>query len=138
MPEPSFGYGVRPGGYPAWAGFPACMRIKRQRDFERTYATGRSAGDQVLKVVMVSNGLAFSRLGLSVGKRYGGAIRRNRFKRLAREAFRLNRAQLPQGFDIIVIPRPQIEPSLEQVAASLVGLTAQVAVRLAGAKEPKQ
>jgi len=46
-----------------------------------------------------------SRLGITVSRRYGGAVERNRFKRLVREAFRLSRLEIPQGIDINVKPR---------------------------------
>lgn len=51
------------------------------------------------------NGLGWTRLGLSVGKRVGGAVRRNRVKRLLREAFRLEQHVLAPGFDLVVTVR---------------------------------
>lgn len=103
------------------------MHLKHSTEFERVYAARRSAQDATLKAMVAPNGLEHSRLGLSVGKRYGNAVRRNRFKRLVREAFRTNREQLPSGFDIVVIPRTRSEPTLEMVTSSLVGLVSKVA-----------
>lgn len=52
------------------------------------------------------NGLASARLGLSVGRRVGMAVTRARIKRLLRESFRLERAGLPGGLDLVINVRP--------------------------------
>jgi ribonuclease P protein component len=54
----------------------------------------------------MSNGNSVSRLGLVVGRKFGNSPRRNRFKRILREAYRLNKSLLESGADIVVIPRP--------------------------------
>ena len=116
--------------------FPERLRIKRPADFEQVYADGRAAQDSFMRTVVAPNGLRHPRLGLSVGRKYGNAVQRNRFKRLAREAFRLTRPQLPKGFDIIVIPRsrtrtPGTDPaaSLDQMTESLLKLVHEAAAR---------
>jgi ribonuclease P protein component len=50
-----------------------------------------------------------SRVGLSVSKDHGGAVRRNKLKRLLREAWRLERAAMPPGLDVVLIPRQRPE-----------------------------
>ncbi|MDR2443022.1 MAG: ribonuclease P protein component [Deltaproteobacteria bacterium] len=56
-------------------------------------------------VVGRPNGLDINRLGVTVTKKSGPAVVRNRLKRVAREFFRLNRAQWPQGFDLLFIAK---------------------------------
>ena len=110
--------------------FPQSHRMKTPAEFERTYARKRSASDGVLIVYACENGRPHPRLGCSVSKKVGGAVVRNRYKRLFREAFRLSRHELPAGTDFVVIPRPGPEPTLGAVKASLVKLARQAARKL--------
>jgi ribonuclease P protein component len=57
-------------------------------------------------------------------------VRRNRWKRLLREAYRLSRPDLPGGLDLVLIPRAGIEPELEALRRSLARLVTQVVRRL--------
>lgn len=66
---------------------------------------GRLFGFAEISVRARPNGLAHSRLGLLVGRKHGGAVRRNRMKRLLREVFRLNRQVLSVPCDLAIVPR---------------------------------
>jgi ribonuclease P protein component len=112
-------------------GFPARFRLRKRADFERVYARRASASDGNLLVFVDRNGLDHPRLGLSVSRKVGGAVVRNRWKRLLREAFRLSRTDLPSGIDMIVIPRSADKPELKPLMASLVRLAGRAAERLA-------
>ena len=70
-------------------------RIRKQADFDRVYKARVYVADDVLVINGDANGLAHSRLGLSMSRKVGNAVTRNRWKRLIREAFRLSREQLP-------------------------------------------
>ena len=81
-------------------------RIKDPADFRRAFDRKRSASNDVIIVYGVENGREFSRLGLSVSKkRVRKAHDRNRVKRALREAFRLSKAELPLGVDLVIVPR---------------------------------
>ena len=107
--------------------FPRSCRLRSRLDFGRVYRRRRSVSDERMIVFGLPNELDRSRLGLSVSRKYGGAVVRNRFKRLVREAFRLNRRELPAGWDLIVIPRPGVELELPVIRESLIRLASRLA-----------
>ncbi len=110
--------------------FPPECRIRRSADFQRTYKLRRSAADPLIVVFGFPNELPHTRLGISASRRLGGAVVRNRWKRLLREAFRLSCLRLPPGVDLVVIPRPGATPSLAALLESLPRLAGRVARKL--------
>jgi len=100
------------------------MRLRRRRDFERAYRRGSRARGPLLVVVAVENRGAWTRLGLSVGRRiWRRAVQRNRVRRVFREAFRLEYEALPKGVDLVLIPaEPGLRPDLAATRAELVKL----------------
>jgi ribonuclease P protein component len=112
-------------------------RIRKPEDFDRVYKTRIFAADDVLVMNGDANGLTHSRLGLSVSKKCGNAVVRNRWKRLIREAFRLSREQLPAGIDLVVRPQKGAAPEFDAISRSLPALARRIAKRLgAGGREP--
>lgn len=106
---------------------PAEARLRRSADFQRVYDRRSSASDGRIVVYVAANSLGHNRLGLSVSSRIGGAVARNRWKRLIREAFRLHREELPPGVDLVVVPRGKAEPALDWLAPALIRLAAKAA-----------
>jgi ribonuclease P protein component len=111
--------------------FSAEMRLRCRDDFQQAFRSGVRASDRRLTVWADHNGLTHSRLGIVVGRRYGGAVQRNRFKRLLREAFRLNRERLPVGLDFVCAPRGGGSSSLAEIAQSLTRLATRLETQLA-------
>ena len=99
--------------------FPKKVRVRKQAEFDRVYESEVYAADQVLVVRGVKNELDYCRLGLSVSRKVGNAVVRNRWKRLIREAFRINKHKIPGGMDIVVRPRKGAECELEAISHSL-------------------
>jgi ribonuclease P protein component len=104
--------------------------LRRPADFKQVYDRRCSVSDGRLVVYGRLNGLAHARLGLSVSKRVGPAVVRNRMRRLYREAFRLTRAELPVGLDLVLIPRSTRRPELDNIRASLRALVPALARKL--------
>lgn len=107
-------------------GLPRTARLITARDFRRVYGRGRRVHGTQLVVVALQRREPGFRLGLSVSKANGPAVRRNKVKRLFREAFRLERPTLPGAYDLVLIPRAQQRYSLAALRAELVALVARL------------
>lgn len=87
---------------------PAQLRLRRKSDFDAAYARGRRLSDGFFTVIATANELGAPRLGLAVAVRAaGGAVARNRFRRIIRESFRLHQHTLP-ALDLVVGVRPKV------------------------------
>ena len=84
---------------------PARLRVRHKRDFDGAYARGRRMGDGFFSVTVLRNDAGAPRLGLAVAvKVAGGAVARNRLRRIIRESFRLQQHELPAA-DLVVSAR---------------------------------
>jgi ribonuclease P protein component len=91
------------------------MRLSRSADFDRVFRHGRShAGREFVLYVFPRGEGDEPRLGLSVSRKVGGAVERNRVKRLLREAFAIDGARLPAGTDAVVVARHEANALAER------------------------
>ena len=86
--------------------FPRSHRLGGDRDFRRVFDSRHRRESGPLLVYGCPNGREHSRLGLSVGKKVGGAVRRTFVKRRLREAFRTRSLAESSPFDVVVVVRP--------------------------------
>lgn len=85
-------------------------RLLKRREFSETLLKGRRFRGEMLEFTYLPNGGRISRLGLTVTRKTGKAARRNRIKRLLREAFRLNRSHLTESVDLVIRVNPKNPP----------------------------
>jgi ribonuclease P protein component len=116
-------------------------RLSHSAEFERVYRHGRSSANRHLVLYSFPNSTAERpRLGLSVSRKVGGAVERNRVKRLLREAFRGVEDELNLGQDVVVVARPPVSELAEReglagVDASLGELLTRAGIRSGGKQE---
>jgi ribonuclease P protein component len=105
--------------------------IRHRREFEHAYETGAKLNGRYMTLFVRENALGHPRLGIAATRKIGGAVVRNRAKRLARELFRLHKP--PANLDIVVIPRREFLdasfPSLEREFGALVERGARIPAR---------
>lgn len=85
--------------------FPHRARLSLGRDFLAVRRGGVRISAGPLLVQGIGNEAGVTRLGLSISSRFGTAVKRNALKRRLREAFRLTRMQMPQGYDLLISAR---------------------------------
>ncbi|HWV98065.1 MAG TPA: ribonuclease P protein component [Candidatus Acidoferrum sp.] len=109
----AFDAGLRPsrmgGGTPEGLGFGRASRLKQARDFARV----RQEGERLVNGCLIANWRRLpagtgSRLGVITAGRIGGAVVRNRARRLLRESFRLHQHDLEQAVELVLVARPSI------------------------------
>jgi len=112
-------------------------RLRHRNDFARVFAVRCRIGDDILVVYAAPNGLAWSRLGMSVSRRIGNAVVRNYVRRRLREAFRTGKIAIPKGFDFVCVAKPRAKDRYADVAASLVKLANRVVSRSTPCRSPR-
>jgi ribonuclease P protein component len=105
-------------------------RIRRRVDFQEIYNRGVKVHGRYCTVFMLAQPESAGRLGIAATRKLGGAVQRNRAKRLIREVFRRNK--IAKGFDVVVIPkRDLLDASLTVVEAEYRTLVERQLGRLA-------
>src|SRR6266542_2610193 len=101
--------------------FPKGERLRRRREFLRVQGTGRKLHtDSFLVFVLPRSEPGPARMGVTASRKLGGAVRRNRVKRLVREAFRRHKLLFPTGVDLVFVAKKSaVEAEYEQVVREM-------------------
>jgi ribonuclease P protein component len=94
-----------------------------RREIDLVFSQGKRIEGASLTVIVKRGDKPFPRLAITVPKRLGNSVQRNRWKRLIREAFRVNQDRIPKGVDIIVMPRHLPNRlKMQDISKELLGL----------------
>ena len=89
--------------------FPKIERLLNSKDFVNLNRSGKRLHGVYFALIFAENGLCISRLGITVSRKIGNAVTRNRVKRIIREFYRLNKGSFPRGYDVILAARHTLE-----------------------------
>ena len=96
--------------------------LRAPRDFDAVFNARVKESRGPLTIVSKPNNLPHARLAVQTSRRVGNAVRRNRIRRLIREAFRLMQHDLPRGYDLVIVVRPHEPLILADYQRLLSGL----------------
>jgi len=104
--------------------------IKRNNEFRRIYASGKSAATGNIVLYCKKNRQGKSQLGITVSTKVGKAVTRNRVRRRLREIYRLHEGEICRGFDIIVVARVKsVEATYMQLERDFLRLADKLGLR---------
>lgn len=118
--------------------FPKSAKLLKPSEFDRVFSARSSAADGLIVVYAAQNHGEQPRLGLTVSRKCGNAVVRNRWKRSLREAFRLVQHQLPQHLDLVVLPKKGATPNVALMQKSLLKLTKKIVARQSATNASKR
>ncbi|WP_091750321.1 ribonuclease P protein component [Propionispora vibrioides] len=97
--------------------------LHKNKQFQTVYKTGKSYSNRMLVMYVLPNPAQKRRVGFAAGKRLGGAVVRNRVKRLLREAYRMRQHELRQDVDLIIVGRkPAVDSNAQAVTKAFLDL----------------
>jgi ribonuclease P protein component len=105
-------------------------RLRLSADFQRARREGKSWANHLIVLCALPNNLAYSRFGFAASRRIGKAVIRNRVRRRMREAVRLSRVSIAEGWDILLVARPPIaRATYAEIAQAIENLLSRASLR---------
>ena len=102
--------------------YPKSHRLGGRLQFAAVFDAKAKESRGPLALYSLPNDLGHARLGISISRRVGTAVRRNRIKRLLREAFRLHQNEISRGYDLVIVVRPHEPLPLAEYERLLMSL----------------
>ncbi len=98
-------------------------RLRSNRDFKKVYKRGKGYFNRNFSLIVKKNKLQGSRVGFSITKKHGNAVERNKLKRRLKEIVRHNFNLIPEGYDLVVVPKVNTkELNYQELEKSVVHL----------------
>ena len=97
--------------------------LNKNHEFRRLYKKGKSAGSSYVIVYCSRNNSPYNKLGITVSKKVGGAVERNRVRRRLKEIYRLNELNILIGYNIVIVARVKSQiAQYSELEASVISL----------------
>lgn len=96
------------------------ISLKKEKEFKKLYTKGKSIANRQIISIVLKNNLNINRLGIVISKKIGKAVKRNRIRRIFRQCYIDIEDRLKLGYDIILIPRAEVEYDYKKTKLSLV------------------
>lgn len=113
--------------------------LKNNFEFRRLYNRGKSVSSPLLVVYCRRNGRRISRLGITVGKKVGNAVVRNKLRRRLRETYRINEDSFPRGWDIVVVARVKSRYApFSELSSDFLALSSRLGLLKSAGKDGRQ
>lgn len=97
------------------------FRLRKNMEFKKVYSTGKNFWNRNLVLYVRKNNLEETRLGITITKKIGNAVTRNRIRRRIKEIYRLNIHRIKDGYDLIFIPKKNvIDISYKELESALI------------------
>ncbi len=85
------------------------ITLKKNYEFTRVYKNGKYKAGKYLVIYLLNNNLSYNRIGITLSRKIGNSVKRNRIRRLIRENYNICKDSLKTGFDLVILARGIID-----------------------------
>jgi ribonuclease P protein component len=91
-------------------------KLHLKNDFDKTFSCGKRHINNYFVIIYNKNFLGYTRIGITIKRKFGKAHKRNKLKRYIREIYRRNKSLFPQGYDIVFLPRKNLSKDFDNLS----------------------